>query len=104
MAVAQSIFSHCGADFIAAWLADISGRLVDDGCLVATYLPSVAACGAQGWLYPECTSHPTTVMAGLAKAQGLSLRLLAWPHPRQQWAVFAKPGFDEARLGPWGLD
>jgi SAM-dependent methyltransferase len=103
MAVAQSIFSHCGADFVATWLADISARLADDGLLVATYLPSAVSTSVRGWIYPECTTHATASIAALGRSQGLSMHLLAWPHPRQQWAVFAKPRFDASRIGPWAM-
>jgi SAM-dependent methyltransferase len=103
VAVAQSIFSHCGADFIAAWLEEISGRLVDDGLLLATYLPAAVSSELQGWLYPQCTKHTTASMSALAQAHGLSMHLLAWPHPRQQWALFAKPDFDVARIGRWAV-
>jgi SAM-dependent methyltransferase len=103
VAVAQSIFSHCGLDLVVGWLIDIAGRLNDSGFLVATYLPSPQMTSTRGWLYPQCTTHTNESMAMLAESQGLTMHLLKWPHPRQQWALFAKPGFDSTVIGSWAL-
>ena len=95
-AIAQSIFSHCGVDLIRTWLDDAARHLGDSGTLLATYLPGDGASPVRGWVYPECTTHPPATMAALADDAGLRMIPLRWPHPRQQWALFAKPGFDLA--------
>src|SRR5882762_4634631 len=38
VALAQSIFSHCGLDLIRDWLSAMSRSLAGDGALVATFL------------------------------------------------------------------
>jgi hypothetical protein len=83
---------------------DITERLTEQGFLVATYLPSSDPPLTRGWLYPECTTHSTACMAMVAHTQGLTMHLLKWPHPRQQWAVFAKPGFDTSIIAPWVME
>lgn len=103
VAVAQSIFSHCGLDLVVGWLIDVADRLTDNGFLVATYLPSAVSSPTRGWLYPQCSTHTTDSMAMVAQSQGLSMHLLKWPHPRQQWALFAKPAFDASVIGPWAM-
>ena len=92
-ALAQSIFSHCGIDLIRCWLGDIAERLHDTGALLATFMVDEQPCPQMGWVYPECIGHPVDTVAGLARDAGLTMHLLDWPHPRQQWAAFAKPGF-----------
>jgi SAM-dependent methyltransferase len=103
VAVAQSIFSHCGLDLVVGWLSDVSHRLAHGGFLLATYLPSTTPNATRGWLYPQCTAHTNESMAMLALSQGLKMHLLKWPHPRQQWALFAKPAFDASVIGPWAV-
>lgn len=99
-AVAQSIFSHCDLDLIAGWLADAGTRLKTGGALAATFLPSRTRSPDRGWVYPRCTSHPPDTIAALARAAGLSMHLLDWRHPRQQWALFARPAFDLGAVRP----
>jgi hypothetical protein len=97
------MFSHGGLDLVVGWLIDVAGRLNDGGFLVATYLPSPPVNSTRGWLYPQCTTHTNESMAMVTESQGLTMHLLKWPHPRQQWALFAKPGFDATLIGPWAL-
>ena len=101
-ALAQSIFSHCGTDLILAWLRDVARHLADDGVFAATFLPGAAERTERGWFYPECIAQPAHALASLAEEAGLEMHGLAWPHPRQQWAVFARPGV-AARTLPPGL-
>jgi SAM-dependent methyltransferase len=107
VAIAQSIFSHCGLDLVVGWLMDVAPRLTSRGFLLATFLPSPTssppAGTTRGWLYPECTTHSIESMAMVAQGQGLSMHLLNWPHPRQQWALFGKPEFDASTIGRLAL-
>ena len=96
-AVAQSIFSHTGADLLAQWLAGLSPRLGEHGALAATFLIGDEPT-KQGWIYPGCVRYPTTAMQEAARGAGFGFELLDWAHPRQQWALFAKPGFDRSVL------
>lgn len=93
-AVAQSIFSHCGLDLIAQWLSGISQSLVETGALVATFLPSEQDSTRTGWIYPECVNFRLSTLKNLATEANLRFDVLNWKHPRQQWALFAKPKFN----------
>jgi len=93
-AVAQSIFSHCGRDLLEQWLADLAPRLRDTGALAATFLTADEDCRQLGWVYPRCVNYRVDTMASLARNLGFTLVLLDWKHPRQQWALYAKQGFD----------
>lgn len=93
-ALAQSIFSHCGEDLLEGWLADISGHLKDTGALVGTFLIGDQESEAKGWVYPECVSYRQERMESLARKAGFNFLLLEWKHPRQWWALYAKPEFD----------
>lgn len=104
-AVAHSIFSHSGPDLLERWLADLAPRLRDTGALVATFLTADEDCRQLGWIYPHCVNYRVDTMSSLARNVGLKLVLLDWKHPRQQWALYAKPGFDSCwfrdRLLSW---
>jgi SAM-dependent methyltransferase len=93
-AVAQSIFSHCGPDLLEHWLADLAPRLKNTGALAATFLTAEEDCQQSGWIYPHCVWYRVGTMSSMARNVGLTLVLLDWKHPRQQWALYAKPGFD----------
>jgi hypothetical protein len=97
-ALAQSIFSHCGVDLLLGWLCDIAPRLTEDGMLVATFVESAQVRTDAGWFYPECIGYPEGAVAALAAYAGLEMHTLDWPHPRQRWAVFARPGVAERRV------
>jgi len=99
-ALAQSIFSHCGVDLVLSWLHDVDQRLAEDGVFVATFLPAPQARLDGGWFYPECIGHPAGAIAALADRVGLEMQRLDWPHPRQQWAAFARPGVLARKLPP----
>jgi cyclopropane fatty-acyl-phospholipid synthase-like methyltransferase len=93
-AVAQSVFSHTGRDLLERWLAGVSERLHPTGALTATFLIAEEDYTKQGWVYPDCVKYRCDTMAALARNVGLSFGLLDWKHPRQSWALFAKPEFD----------
>lgn len=91
--LAQSIFSHCGLDLVDRWLAESSELLAEDGALIATHVLSDADSESRGWIYPECVGFTMHTLATLAQRHGLEFAPLDWHHPRQNWAVFGKPGF-----------
>lgn len=92
--LAQSIFSHCGVDLLDRWLSEASPLLVDSGALVATYVDGPADTDRSGWIYPECVALSEATVSDTARKYGLQFVPLDWHHPRQRWALFAKPGFD----------
>jgi cyclopropane fatty-acyl-phospholipid synthase-like methyltransferase len=92
--LAQSIFSHTGPDLLDRWLADAARLLDDTGALAATYLEGEQDPAESGWIYPGCVLYRRDTMASMAARHGLQFVPLDWHHPRQRWALFAKPGFD----------
>src|SRR5260370_18583679 len=94
LAVAQSIFSHCGLDLIKGWLSAISRSLAQDGVLVATFLIGEEDSAQMGWIYPECVKYPPATLERAAKDVNLRFEILDWKHPRQTWALVAAPGFN----------
>jgi SAM-dependent methyltransferase len=91
--LAQSIFSHCGADLLQAWLRSCAALLRPGGALVATYVRGSEDTQRRGWIYPECVSFTEESIAAEATDAGLRFRPLTWHHPRQAWALFAHPEF-----------
>jgi hypothetical protein len=61
---------------------------------VATFLIGDQDCQDQGWVYPAVVYYKVETMAALARNAGMEFFLLDWTHPRQQWALYAKPKFD----------
>jgi SAM-dependent methyltransferase len=92
--LAQSIFSHTGLDLLQDWLQQAASLLAADGALVATFLPADTDAADSGWIYPGCVRFRPATVATLAADNGLDFVPLQWKHPRQSWALFAKPGFD----------
>lgn len=98
-AVAQSIFSHCSSTLVRNWLTETSRHLKDDGALFATFLVAEEDyAGEEGWIYPGCVRFRSDTMMKLAQEAGLGFEILDWKHPRQTWAVFSKPNFDNALI------
>jgi SAM-dependent methyltransferase len=95
-AVAQSIFSHCGLDFIKGWLSAISRSLAEDGALVATFLIGDEDSPRLGWIYPDCVNYRPATLEREAADVNLRFEILDWKHPRQTWALFAAPKFDSS--------
>ena len=93
-AVAQSVFSHCGPDLLERWLRDLAAHLKESGALAATFLIGDQDCQESGWLYPKSIRYTVETMRARAQSAGLEFHLLDWRHPRQWWALYAKPGFD----------
>jgi len=97
-AIAQSIFSHCGKDLLEKHLSDISSMLKPNGALLATFLIGDVDTDQEGWIYPGCVLYNPDSMKVMAKKHGFDLYILDWQHPRQSWALFAKPEFDTSWL------
>lgn len=97
-AIAQSIYSHCGPDLLAKHLLETHEALAAGGALVATFVNGPADAGETGWVYPGCVEYTPAGMAAAAKSAGFDFYMLDWLHPRQSWALFAKPGFDVSWL------
>lgn len=97
-AIAQSIFSHCAPDLFVGWLEQIAAHLGERGVLLATFLAGTEDYAGSGWIYPECVCFRPATVAGWAERVGLEFQILDWAHPRQTWAMFAKPGFDRSVL------
>ena len=95
-AVAQSIFSHASLGIMRGWLADCALHLKDSGALFATFLVGKEDYQGEEWVYPGCVEFTVATVERLAAEQGFSFMLLDWYHPRQRWALFAKPGHDLA--------
>src|SRR5688572_17384524 len=92
--LAQSIFSHCGANLLERWLAQTATVLKPTGALVATFVMRDADETRQGWIYPESVAYRLESMQARARRHGFDFRLLDWRHPRQSWALFSRPEFD----------
>ena len=91
--LAQSIFSHCGADLVGTILAEFEASLADDGIVAATFIHSPderAAKTGEGWVYPECVSHPPESVAGWVESANLAGARIPWYHPRQSWWLLAR--------------
>ncbi|WP_202845533.1 class I SAM-dependent methyltransferase [Luteimonas saliphila] len=98
VAVAQSIFSHCGHDLLRQWLSQVSAHLAGNGALFATFLVSTQDFAGTGWVYPGCVKYRPETLEEWAAECGLRFRLLDWFHPRQQWALFSRPGYDASLI------
>lgn len=95
-AIAQSIFSHCGPDLLSRHLIEINDALTPGGVLLATFIKGEANTEKEGWIYPQCVEYTPTYISQAAGACGYEFQMLDWLHPRQSWALFAKPGFDRS--------
>lgn len=99
--LAQSVFSHAGADIVATALAGFARALAPGGLALATFIhpgqTGVTETAAKGWVYPDCVAHAPATIAALGERAGLCARALPWFHPRQTWYALAR---DPARLPP----
>jgi SAM-dependent methyltransferase len=93
-ALAQSVFSHAGADLVSGWLRGVRSRLAATGVLVATFVPGAEDHAPSGWTYPDCTCYRPATIQRLVADAGLHFHELAWKHPRQRWFLAAAPDFD----------
>ncbi|MBA6414282.1 class I SAM-dependent methyltransferase [Parahaliea sp. F7430] len=97
-AVAQSIFSHTGADLLLQWLVETADALSESGVLFATIIEGAEDCRDSGWIYPECVEYRIETISRWAEENGLQTQVLDWYHPRQTWCAFYKPEFDPGVL------
>jgi SAM-dependent methyltransferase len=95
-ALAQSIFSHSGLDLVRGWLSAIGVSLAQDGALVATFLIGEEDSARTGWIYPDCVNYRPLTLERAAAEANLRFEILDWKHPRQTWALFARPKFDSS--------
>lgn len=87
--VAQSIFSHAGADLISTALGNARRSLRPDGLMAATFIEENQDFAGRGWIYPECVAYrPNTILSFAANAALAAVRL-PWYHPRQAWYLLA---------------
>ncbi len=86
----QSIFSHCGADLIRRWLAELAPHLGADGAIVATWVCNKQDSGESGWLYPGLVRYREDSYVALVEEAGLQYRHLDWPHPIQRWSLLTR--------------
>ena len=104
--VAQSIFSHCGADLIARGLREYAANLTPQGLAAVTFIhpdPGEETESVSGWVYPDCVTHSVSSIEtwiGEASLQGCRI---PWHHPRQSWWLLARdsgrlPSDEEKRL------
>lgn len=92
--LAQSIFSHTGADLTITGLRNFRGSLADGGLALVTFVEGADAT-ATGWVYPGCTTFTQPTVERFARDAGLFAARLPWYHPRQVWYAMAK---DRGRL------
>lgn len=103
--LAQSIFSHAGADIAGCALGGFRRALAESGLALATFIHpgqgGISATAGAGWVYPGCVAYSPAAIASLIEQSGLSGRALPWFHPRQTWYALAR---DPARLPPPEFD
>ena len=92
--LAQSIFSHAGPDLTSRALRSIAQRLSPEGLVAATFIPGDEDT-PNGWHYTGVTKRGTVryrprLICALAEEAGLEAAPIQWPHPRQQWWLFAR--------------
>ena len=102
--VAQSVFSHTGPDLLRRWIEELAPRLKPSGALAATFLPDARDHEQPGWFYPDCVKYTPQTLERIAGGAGLRFALLDWRHPRQQWALWARPDYDLAAVVDRPLD
>jgi len=92
--LAQSIFSHTGAEIIERAFRGFQRALSRDGVCLATFMhpdpPELSEFFGAGWVYPECVGHAPSTILSLAAGASLSARALPWFHPRQTWYVLSR--------------
>lgn len=92
--LAQSIFSHAGADLIATALRGFRLALAPHGLALVTLLhpgqDGAAEFHGRGWVYPQSVAHAPGTIARIIAAAGLCGRPIPWFHPRQSWYALAR--------------
>jgi SAM-dependent methyltransferase len=88
--VAQSIFSHAGANYIEVALHNFKESLKPDGLIVATFIEGDYDYSGTGWVYPGCVNYRPETINMFAERAGLFCIRIPWYHPRQTWYLFAR--------------
>lgn len=88
--VAQSIFSHAGAEIIRAAMRNVADVLTDDAFFLATFIEGSSDFDGDGWIYPECVEYTPSTIRGFARDRDLFVLRLPWYHPRQTWYLFTR--------------
>jgi SAM-dependent methyltransferase len=103
--LAQSIFSHAGADIVETALRGFAKALAPSGLGLITALQpgqdGASEFFGSGWVYPGCVAHSAKTIAEICSRAGLFSRTLPWFHPRQTWYVLSR---DRSRLPPPQFD
>jgi SAM-dependent methyltransferase len=90
--LAQSIFSHSGADLIAVALRRFREALEPDGLVAATFAEGVEDSMDSGWVYPGAVRHRPATIERLIALAGLPAVRIPWYHPGQAWYLLAHDG------------
>ena len=103
----QSIFSHCGTDLIAHWLAELYPLMDNETLLVGTYFKNQrgyeSSSVRDGWVYPSLVSYTEERFKTFFKPFDLQYQEFKWPHPMQQWFMATKSNSSLARASQTGL-
>lgn len=92
-AVAQSIYSHTGADAFETSLAAVAACLKPGGQFLFTVLSENTPLygkiqfgrDVRGWIYPPVVAFPEEETLSACSKAGLHGQRLDWYHPRQTW-------------------
>jgi SAM-dependent methyltransferase len=97
--LAQSIFSHAGADLVETAIQSFAKALAPEGLALFTALQpgqdGVPEFSGSGWIYPGCVAHSPKTITAICSRAGMHSRPLPWFHPRQTWYVSSR---DKSRL------
>lgn len=87
--LAQSIFSHATAGQVRTCLAEAKKVLAPRGTMAATYYEGEKNYDGDTWVYPGRVFYRFDFMQEQARAAGLEVVRLDWPHPSlQSWLRF----------------
>jgi SAM-dependent methyltransferase len=91
--LAQSVFSHAGADVVGLALSGFRRNLAPNGLVLATFIQSERSgfpeYTSSGWLYPDVVAFREQTIGRLIREAGLVGVPLPWFHPRQTWYAIA---------------
>lgn len=92
--IAQSVFSHAGAEPTAQALKAFAESLAPGGLILANWLLGPEGYGppveSTEWVYPDCVAFEPDRIVSLAAEAGLVAAACPWPHPELHWFVFAR--------------
>ncbi len=86
--LAQSIFSHTNLDQLRRCFAQAREVVTPTSKFFATYVPGDSDYEGSDWVYPGIVHFRTSTMRSIAAEHGFTMKVLEWPHPSQQWALF----------------